>query len=120
MLAHTELTAENRKQLEPIVQLRQAIGKIDTKINGYKRQQRELDGRASQTRDNLRAMEKDKSLSAAKLRRDLQKRLDDFTKEGDRLGREIVKLRSERLQKKIALEDKLRNISLSSPDKKKK
>ncbi len=120
LLAHTELTAKNRKQLEPIVQLRQAIGKIDTKITGYKRQQRELDGRASQTRDNLRAMEKDKSLSAAKLRRDLQKRLDDFTKEGDRLGREIVKLRSERLQKKIALEDKLRNISLSSPDKKKK
>jgi hypothetical protein len=121
LLAHTELTDATRKKLQPIVDLRQAIGKIDTKISGYKRQQRELDDRADQTRQNLRSIEKDKSASAAKLRLRQQRRLEKFTKQGDRLGREIVTLRSERLQKKISLEDSLRNITLSAPhDKKKK
>ena len=114
LLVSTNLLPEARKKLEPVVKLRQEIGRIDTKIDGLKRQQRELDQRANETRENLEAIEKD--TQAAQLRARLRKRLEEFTNEGDRLGREVVELSSERLEKKIDLEDLLQNLDLSAKD----
>jgi hypothetical protein len=109
------LGPEERKKLEPIVQLRAEIGRIDTEVEGLRRQQRELDERGARTRENLRAIEKDKSPDAAKLRRELEQRLDEFTKDGDRHGREIVKLESARLQKQIQLDDQLQGLTFEAP-----
>jgi hypothetical protein len=116
VLLATNLGAEARAKLQPIVKLRQDIGRIDTKIDGMRRQQIELDQRASETRKNLLAIQKDQSGQARALRTKLQGRLDDFTKEGDRLGRDIVSAESERLEKKIQLEDMLQNLDLSAPE----
>lgn len=113
LLVSTNLTPEARTKLEPVVKLRQAIGKIDTMLDGLKRQQQELDERAEETRQNLRAIEKDQAAGALRAR--LTKRLEEFTSEADKIGRQIVELSSERLEQKINLEDLLEDLDLSAP-----
>jgi hypothetical protein len=117
LLLSTNLGPDARKRLEPIVKLRQEIGRIDTQVDGLKRQQVELDQRSHQTRQNLEAIKKDPA--ASKLRRRLSKRLDEFTRQGDRIGREIVELQSQRLENKIELEDLLQDLDLRTPAEKK-
>lgn len=115
LLVGTALTPDQRKKLEPIVQKRQAIGKIDTQTEGLRRQQVELDQRASETRQNLEALKRDPAAAAAALRKRLGERLEQFTKDGDRIGREIVELQTKRLELKIELEDALQNLDLTTP-----
>ncbi len=107
-----------RKQIEPIVKARKAIADIDVRINNLRKQKRELDQRADQTRANLNAIAKDNR--AGDLRKRLTKRLDEFSKEGDALGREIVELTSKRLEKKIELEEMLDNFTFTAPKPPKK
>lgn len=107
------LDAQTRAKVEPLIRLRQEIGRIDTEIDGLARQQAELDQRASETRQNLEAIKKDPG--AGELRSRLSKRLDEFTRDGDKLGRQIVELQSKRLEKKIELEDLLQTIDLTMP-----
>lgn len=113
LLVSGEVTPEMRKKLQPIVDRRTAIGRIDTEIDGLKRQQVELDQRARQTRENLEAIKKDPAAST--LRKKLSTRLDEFTKDGDKIGRKIVELQSQRLEKKIELEDLLQDLDLRAP-----
>ncbi len=115
LVAQASLTTELRKQLEPVVKLRQEIGRIDTEVEGLKRQQIELDQRANETRENLEAIKKDGAAGA--LRSKLNGRLDEFTKDGDRIGRKVVELQSQRLEKKIALEDLLQTLEFVAPRK---
>ena len=121
LLVAKDVTPEVRSKLEPIAQLRQEIGRIDTEVDGLKRQQVELDQRAEQTRANLEAIKKDSA--AGGLRRKLSQRLEEFTAQADELGRRVVELQSQRLEKKIELEDKLQDLDLrtrapSKPSKK--
>ncbi|MCY0995270.1 DUF4139 domain-containing protein [Nannocystis sp. ILAH1] len=113
LLRLPSLDANARKKIEPLVRLRQEIGRIDTEVEGLARQQAELDQRASETRQNLEAIKKDGA--AGDLRSKLNKRLDEFTRDADKLGRTIVELQSKRLEKKIELEDSLQSIDLSAP-----
>ena len=104
-----------RKKIEPIVTKRQEIGKIDTLIEGLKQQQSSLDERASVIRQNLHEIEqrKDSSPNALKIRRDQTARLEGFTKDGDKLARDVVELQTKRLENKIALDDLLQNLDLT-------
>ncbi|MCY1012955.1 DUF4139 domain-containing protein [Nannocystis pusilla] len=113
LLRLPNLDANARKKIEPLVRLRQEIGRIDTEVEGLSRQQAELDQRASETRQNLEAIKKDGA--AGDLRSKLNKRLDEFTRDADKIGRTIVELQSKRLEKKIELEDSLQSIDLSAP-----
>ncbi len=108
------LDAAARQRLTPILALRQEIGRIDTELDGMRRQQVELDHRAAETRNNLEAIKKDPR--AVDLRARLNKRLDEFTQDADKLGRTLVELQSRRLEKKIELEDTLQNLDLRFPD----
>jgi hypothetical protein len=108
-----DVTPQIRQRLQPVVDLRREIGRIDTEVEGLKRQQIELDQRANETRQNLEAIKKD--AGAVALRRKLNARLEEFTAEGDRIGRRIVELQSTRLEKKIALEDMLQDLDLRAP-----
>ncbi len=112
-LEGANLDAAARKKLQPIVDLRRAIGKIDTEVDGLRRQQGELHERAEQTRRNLDAIEKDPA--ARDLRTKLNKRLEEFSTDADALGRKIVELESKRLESKIELEDLLVDIDLRAP-----
>ncbi len=113
VLLSAEVTPAMRKKLQPVVDLRSEIGRIDTEVDGLKRQQVELDQRATQTRENLEAIKKDPAASS--LRKKLSKRLEEFTSDGDELGRKVVELQSQRLEKKIELEDLLRDLDLRAP-----
>lgn len=113
LLVTPGLGADARAKLEPIAALRQEIGKIDTTLQGLKAQQIELDQRANETRNNLESIKKDPR--AGELRARLSKRLEEFSKEGDRIGRSLVELQSQRLEKKIELEDRLQNLDLTAP-----
>jgi predicted nucleic acid-binding Zn-ribbon protein len=116
LVISTDLTPDMRTKVQPVVDLRREIGRIDTEIDGLKAQQIELDQRANETRENLEAIKKDSAANS--LRKKLSDRLDDFTRDGDKLGRRIVELQSQRLEKKIALEDLLDGLDLSAPPSK--
>jgi hypothetical protein len=109
------LNPAERAKLTPIVKLRREMGRIEEQIEGLERQQDQLDERMRQTRLNIRAIEKDKSPAAARLRLEQEKRLDEFTKDSNRIGREIVALQSQHLQKKIKLGDALENLTIKAP-----
>jgi hypothetical protein len=110
ILAQGSLDAGIRKKLEPIVKLRQDVARIDVEIEGKTRTRAELDQRAQETRRNLEAIKKDPA--ANDLRKQLSGRLDQFTKDGDKLGRELVELQTKRTEKQIALEDAMQNLEL--------
>ncbi len=112
-LSAPNLPADARTKLQPIVDLRREIGKIDTEVDGLRRQQYELQKRSDQTRLNLAAIKKDSK--AGDLRAKLNKRLDEFSSDADALGRKIVELESKRLEHKIELEDLLQDIDLRAP-----
>jgi hypothetical protein len=112
------LTADNldaaaRKKLQPVVELRREIGRIDTEVDGLRRQQAELEQRADQTRRNLDSIKKDSAAGA--LRQKLNKRLDEFSSEADTRGRKIVELETQRLELKIELEDMIQDLDLRAP-----
>ncbi|HWU87117.1 MAG TPA: DUF4139 domain-containing protein [Kofleriaceae bacterium] len=113
ILAQGNLDAAIRAKLAPVVKLRQEIGRIDTEIEGKSRTRGELDQRAQETRANLEAIRKDPA--AGDLRRRLSDRLDQFAKDGDKLGRELVELQTRRTEKKVALEDLMQNLDLTPP-----
>ena len=110
ILAQGALDAGIRAKLEPIVKLRQEIGRIDTEIQGKTSTRLELDQRAQEARANLEAIKKDPAAGA--LRKRLSDRLQQLTKDGDRLGRELVELQTRRTEKKITLEDAMQNLEL--------
>jgi hypothetical protein len=110
ILASGAIDADTRKKLEPIVKLRQDIGRIDTEIEGKTRTRTELDQRANETRRNLDAIKKDPAANA--LRKRLSDRLEQFTKDGDKLGRDLVELQTKRTEQAVALEDALQGLDI--------
>jgi hypothetical protein len=110
LLELPNLDAKTRAALEPIVQARQAIGRIDTELAGLQAQQSQLDERAEQERQNLLAIQKDPR--AAALRKRLSQRLEEITRQADEVGRKIVELNSQRMERKIELEDRVRDLEL--------
>jgi len=114
VLRISNLDAATRARVTPLITLRQEIGRIDTELQGLELQKIELDQRASETRDNLEAIKKDPR--AADLRGRLSKRLEEFTRDGDKIGRTLVELQSKRLEKKIELEDLLQDLDLRVPE----
>lgn len=105
------LDATARAALQPVVDARQQIGRIDTEIAGLAAQQEELDERANEERQNLLAIQKDPKAGA--LRKRLSDRLEELTQKAAEIGRKIVDLNSQRLSRKIELEDKLRELDVT-------
>jgi hypothetical protein len=113
ILAGGSLDAAIRTKLAPVVKLRQEIGRIDTEVDGRSRTRAELDQRAQETRANLEAIRRDPA--AGDLRKRLSDRLEQFAKDGDKLGRELVEPQTKRTEKKVALEDLMQNLELVPP-----
>jgi hypothetical protein len=113
LMVGTNLDADARKKIEPIFALRREVGDIDQRIANLKSRQVELDHRANETRANLEAIKKD--AAAGNLRARLSTRLEEFTKEGDKIGREVVELTSKRLEKKIELDEILEKFTFEAP-----
>jgi hypothetical protein len=114
ILAQGTLDRTIRDKLAPLVKLRQEVGRIDTEIEGKTRTRSELDQRANETRQNLEAIKRDPAANV--LRKKLSDRLEQFSKDGDKIGRELVELSTKRTEKKVALEDAMQNLDLSPKD----
>ena len=112
LLSAGNLDASARAKLQPVLERRRAIGKIDTQINGLHRQVDKLEDRAEETRKDLESLQKNKSAKAKQLRAKLVKRLDEFSSEAASVGREILELENQRLEQVIELEDLLENLDL--------
>jgi hypothetical protein len=111
VLATSDVSPEVKKRLEPIVKLRQDLGRIDDLLDGITRQRQELDQRAEETRQNLESLKRDPQAGALRAR--LGARLEQFTQDGDKLGRQLVELQSKRMETKIALQDAVQDLDLS-------
>jgi hypothetical protein len=112
LMAAPEIDANARATLQPVVDARAAIGRIDGELSGLQAQQEQLDERAEEERQNLLAIQKDPR--AAALRKRLSQRLEALTQEAAELGRKIVELNRQRMEKKIELEDRLRELDFSA------
>jgi hypothetical protein len=114
LLQASDLDDSARKRLQPIVDKRREIGRIDTEVSSLQSQQSELDQRVEETRSSLRAIQKD--ARAAALRKRLGDRLEQFLRDADAAGRRIVELQSRRLELKVELEDLLQDKAQVSAD----
>jgi hypothetical protein len=112
VLIATNLNAEEKKKLEPLVALRREIGAIDTQMQGLTREQEQNNRRVELHQNTLRRLEKDKSPEAGKMRSESTKALEEFSKEGDRLARELIKLERERTRKALQLETLLGDLTI--------
>ncbi|MEE9382002.1 MAG: DUF4139 domain-containing protein [Nannocystaceae bacterium] len=113
LLSLSNIDRVSRGKLDEIASKRREIGRIDTEIAGLERQQGELDERADQMRQNLQAIKKDPR--AGQLRARLSRRLESFTNDAAKLGRRVVELSSQRLERKIELDDLLEEFDFRAP-----
>lgn len=117
-LAVENISAAAKRKLTPIIDLRRELASMDTKIRSLSRQRAELERRADQIRRNLKVIEKDRA--ARDLRKQLTTQLVEISREVDAAGREVVRLRSGRLDMRLKLEKALQNLDLQlSPSTKK-
>ncbi|MFO0547164.1 MAG: DUF4139 domain-containing protein [Polyangiaceae bacterium] len=116
LLIATDLGADMKKKLQPIVDKRREIGKLDEQIDGLRRRREVLDQRSDELRRNLRSIEKN---DAAKAQREKwTKQLDEFTSEANKVGAQMAELEAQRLDKRVELEDKLQDLEIVAPGQK--
>lgn len=111
-LVAQNFSAAERAQLKPLIDLRREVGKLDTQIASLESQESVLNRRISQHRRNLARLKDMKGAEAARMRAERAKQLEDFTKKGDALALEIIKLKETREQKIIQLEEMLANLTI--------
>jgi hypothetical protein len=117
LLLAADLTPDLRKKLQPIVDRRRELGKIEEQLSGLTEKRNKLDQRASELRANIQAIEK--NTQAAAQRQKWTKQLDDFTQEGNKLGAQLAELEAKRLDARNDLQDLLSDLDLTAPPAKK-
>lgn len=118
LLVHTDLTPDARKKLQPVVDKRRALGKIEEQIAGLTERRNKLDQRASEIRANILAIEKNNQ--ANEQRQKWTKQLDEFNQEGNKLGAQLAELEAKRLDLKSETNDLLQDLDLTAPASPKK
>ncbi|MFO0554862.1 MAG: DUF4139 domain-containing protein [Polyangiaceae bacterium] len=117
LLVVTDLTPEAKKKLQPIVDKRREIGRLDEQISGLRRRRDVLDQRSDELRRNLRSIEKN---NEAKAQRDKwTKQLDEFTSEANKNGAQMADLEAKRLDLRVDMEDLLQDLEITPPEQKK-
>ncbi len=117
LLIHVELTPELKKRLQPIVDGRREIGRLDEQLEGLTQKRNQLDQRSNELRENLRSIEKNQQ--ATPQRQKWTRQLDEFTSEGNKLGAQLAELEAKRLDKRMELEDLLQGLEVEPPKPKK-
>ncbi len=118
LLLFTDLTPEAKKKLQPIVDKRRALGKIEEQISGLTEKRNKLDQRASEIRANIQAIEKNNQ--ANEQRQKWTKQLDEFNQEGNKLGAQLAELEAKRLDLRSETNDLLQDLELTAPPPSKK
>ena len=116
------LVAENfspaeRAELKPLIDLRREIGKLDTQIDSLENRESVLNRRIAQHRYNLDRLKDMTGAEAVRMRQERAKQLEDFTKQGDAMAIESIKIKETREQKIIQLEEMLGNLTIGGKGK---
>jgi len=106
------LDAADRAKLEPIIAKRQEAGKIVESINAKRRLQRQLKVQMDEARKNLAVLKEMKDAKAKRMAQERARKLEDWTNEHDKLGREIIELEPQVTQIGIELSDMLQNLTI--------
>jgi hypothetical protein len=118
LLVYTDLTPEAKKKLQPIVDKRREMAKLEEQLYGLTERRNKLDQRSGELRENIRSIEKNTQANAQ--RQKWTKQLDEFTSEGNKLGVQLAEIEAKRLDKRIELEDLLQDLELTAPPAPKK
>ncbi|MEZ4398394.1 MAG: DUF4139 domain-containing protein [Kofleriaceae bacterium] len=113
LLVDASLGADAKAKLKPIIDRRRAVAKLEEQIAGVTQRRNQLDQRAEELRDNLRAIAKNPA--AGPQRAKWTKQLDEFTSEGNKLGAQLADLEAKRLDGKVELENALEEFELVMP-----
>ncbi len=106
----SDLPPKARERLEQLLEKRRRMDTIDTKISHLQAKRDEIDERMRQTRENLKALKKNKA--AAPLKARLARKLEEHAKAADAVAKEIVELTDDRLELKVAVDEMLGDLSL--------
>ncbi len=118
LLVYTDLTPEAKKKLQPIVDKRREMAKLEEQLYGLTERRNKLDQRSGELRENIRSIEKNTQANAQ--RQKWTKQLDEFTSEGNKIGVQLAEIEAKRLDKRIELEDLLQDLELTAPPAAKK
>ena len=106
------LSPETRQTLKKVLEMTAEVGKIDIEISHLDRRRWEIDQRMAQTRENLKALKKNKA--AAGLKAKLAESLGDMAKEGDTVTKQIVTLTDRRSALAVSVDQLIGEISLNN------
>ena len=113
LLISAEIGPDVRARLQPIIDRRRALAKIEEQLQGVAERRNQLDQRAEELRQNLRAIAKNPK--AGPQREKWTKQLDEFSSEGNKLGAQLADLEAKRLDQRVELEDALQSFELIMP-----
>lgn len=113
LLVDAKLPADARKKLQPIVDKRRTVARLEEQLRGLTQKRNQLDQRANELRENLRAIAKNPA--AGEQRAKWTKQLDEFASEGNRLGAQLADLEAKRLDARVELENALESFELAMP-----
>jgi hypothetical protein len=112
LVVATNVTEAQKKQLQPVVDLRREIGGIDTQMDGLRKQQSQNDRRVALHQRTLETLRRDTSPEANRMKAEAEKSIKEFAAEGDRIARDLIKLDGERTRKQLQLENLLENLTI--------
>ncbi|MBK9036551.1 MAG: DUF4139 domain-containing protein [Myxococcales bacterium] len=115
LLVDASLGADAKQKLKPILDRRRAVAKLEEQLAGLTKKRDQLDQRANELRENLRAIAKNPQ--AGEQRAKWTKQLDEFASEGNKLGAQLADLEAKRLDQRIELENALESFELVMPTK---
>ena len=113
LLISAEIGPDVRARLQPIIDRRRALAKLEEQLQGVTERRNQLDQRSEELRQNLRAIAKNPK--AGPQREKWTKQLDEFTSEGNKLGAQLADLEAKRLDQRVELEDALQSFELIMP-----
>jgi uncharacterized protein DUF4139 len=111
-LQTSELDADAKAKLAPIIKLRQEVGELDAQIEARRRRLDVLERQMEQARENLRRLKDMKGGEAEQMRIERARKLEEWTKESDGIARELLTIEEKREQKLIQLDEMLQNLTI--------
>lgn len=113
LLVDAKLPADAKRKVKPIVDLRRTVAKLEEQLRGLTQKRDQLDQRANELRENLRAIAKNPA--AGEQRAKWTRQLDEFASEGNKLGAQLADLEAKRLDARVELDNALENFELTAP-----
>lgn len=109
-----ELDAKTKEKLAEVLEIVTNVSQIDSNLSHLRKKRDEIDGRMEQTRENLKALKKNKS--AEKLKGRLAKSLETLAKDAAGVTAEIVSLTDERSVLVVSADQLLGQISFDDKE----